>query len=145
MGLLGLDRWCAWEAAAGARAIAPLLGSSYHAPGSPLIVLPVGDGRYRALEVTWQCSSLVASLPILLVAAAASLLPSARPRATILASAAGLAIVAVANQARIVLIAVATARWGDDGFTLSHRLVGSGLVLVSVIGSLALLVRGRHG
>lgn len=143
VGFTQIERLRELEAAVGAVLVGLLMGSSYHQAGSPLVFYPVGDGRYRALEITWQCSSFVAATPILLVTGLAVLLPNARPRTMAALLAVGLLIVAAANQLRLLVIAVATRRWGDEGFELSHRVVGSGIVLLSVIATLGLIVRAH--
>ena len=144
VGAWQIDRLCGVEAAIGSAVVAATLGSSSHPSASSLVFYPVAGGAYRALEITWQCSTYVAALPLLLLTALAALLPSARPRSMVAVLVAGLVVVASANQLRLLVIAAATARWGDDGFEVAHRLVGSGIVLLSVVAGLAAIVR-LHG
>jgi len=57
----------------------------------------------------------------------------------------GVAVVALVNQLRILIIALSTSWWGRDGYELSHRLVGSGLVLLSVAMGVSLVWRSSPG
>lgn len=139
-----LDRLRAMEAALGARVVRAVMGAGGNPPASALVSYPVGGDRFRALEITWQASTAASAVPILVVTALACLLPQARPRAVVARAAVGIVVVAVANQLRVLVIAAATARWGDDGFLVAQHLVGSGVVLVSAGATIvALAAAGR--
>lgn len=138
-----VDRLRALEAALGARVVQVAMGAGSHPPSSALVSYPVGGGRFRALEVTWQASSVAIAVPILAVSALACLLPRARPQTVVARAAAGIVVVAGANQLRLLVIAAATARWGDDGFLVAQQLVGSGIVVVSVGATVVAVARAR--
>lgn len=129
------------EAWAGAQVVEVVMGESYHPPGSALVYFPDQPGTTRALEITWQCSVVWAAVPVLALTAGMVLVPRTSVRRLLGASAAAIVVVAVVNQLRLLVIALATARWGRDGFEVSHRLVGSGLVLLSVAAALSLVWR----
>lgn len=143
-GLVRLDDLRRCEAALGAALVRLVLGDGVHRPSGSLISYPVPGGRFRSLDITWQASSAVVAAPILVLVALACLHPAARPGAMALRAAVGVALIVGANQLRFVVIALATARWGDDGFQVAHQLVGSGLVLLALGVSVAGVLRARQ-
>lgn len=106
-----------------------------------MVYFPTGSLTTRSLEITWQCSVVWAAVPLLAFSAGLVLVPRTSCARVVLAAALGTVVVAVANQLRLLVIALSTAWWGRDGFEVSHRIVGSGLVLVSVVVGLALVWR----
>lgn len=143
-GLVHLDDLRRCEATLGAALVRVVLGDGVHRPSGSLISYPVADGRFRSLDITWQASSAVVAAPVLVLVALACLHPTARPGAMALRATVGVALIVVANQLRFVVIALATARWGDDGFQVAHQLVGSGLVLLALGVAVAGILRGRR-
>jgi exosortase/archaeosortase family protein len=136
-----MDRLRHAEAWLGAHVVAAVMGRSYHPSGSALVHYPVGPLTTRALEITWQCSVVWAMVPVLAMAAGLVLVPGTSWWRVVVAAAIGVVVVGVVNQLRLLVIALATAWWGRDGFEVSHRLVGSGLVLLSVAVALSFVWR----
>jgi len=142
-----IDRLRFLEAEIGSHVVERVMGQSYHPAGTALVYYPGGGpkGTFRALEITWQCSVVWAVVPILAVAAGLVLVPRVSWWRLVLAVAVGVAVVALVNQLRILIIALSTSWWGRDGYELSHRLVGSGLVLLSVAMGVSLVWRSSPG
>jgi exosortase/archaeosortase family protein len=144
LALATLDQLRRWEAALGAVVVGWVLGEGVERPSSSLLSYPVDSGRFRSLDITWQASSAVVVVPILVVVALACLHPAARPGALALRATVGVVLIVTSNQLRFVVIALATARWGDDGFQVAQQLVGSGLVLLAFGVAVAGVLRARR-
>jgi len=141
-----LDGLMVAEAELSSHVVALVMGSSPRSMASDYVIYPVSGapGGHRALRITWQCSVVWAALPILGLSAALVLIPRVSWWRLLASAAGGVGLVVVVNQLRILLIAVASAAWGRDGYEISHRVVGSGLVIASVALGAGLIWRSSQ-
>lgn len=130
------------EAAASRPALALLLGRAEHLPGSDKVFYPNYTGvGWRSLQITPLCSVTPLVLPILALGVLAVLqrrFSPVRAGVVTLGLVAGLFVV---NVGRIVMICFATRHWGPGGFELTHRVVGSVLIMAALAGSLVVGAR----
>lgn len=118
-------------AAALADAVTP--GTMYVAPGSHTFFWASATPAMHGLRVTPECTAAFLIGPLLIVAGL--ILASGRfgISRTLLATVISGVTLLVANQARLVLIAWATAEWGvADGYQWSHTVGGSIVVGIGV-------------
>ncbi|MFJ9519344.1 exosortase/archaeosortase family protein [Kitasatospora sp. NPDC101801] len=99
------------------------------------------NAKIVGVDVTQSCSSALLVPPFLLMAAAVLLSARRTAREVLggLALAAG--IVVLGNLIRLVLIALVTVHYGQEGYLWSHTLGGSALSMVTMILALAAFLR----
>ncbi|GAA3875840.1 exosortase P [Leifsonia kafniensis] len=118
-------------AAALADAVTP--GSMYVVPGSFSFFWASATPEMHGLRITPECTVAFLVGPLLILAGL--ILASGRfsLSRTLLATTLSAGVLVLANQARIVLIAWATAKWGvADGYQWSHTVGGSVVVGIGV-------------
>jgi len=113
-----------------------------HRPGSEYIVYSAYHSPYwRALRVTIDCSSVLVVVPMLVAGGCMSLVRRFSAwRAAGAMAAAALALVVI-NLLRIAMVGIAAWRFGKDGYEISHRIVGSGLVIAASVTAFVLAFR----
>ncbi|HWJ98636.1 MAG TPA: archaeosortase/exosortase family protein [Acidimicrobiales bacterium] len=120
------------EAALAAPPLKFVLGEGVHVPGTDLVFYPNYSGHgLRALKVTMSCSSVLVVGPMIAMGGIMAMVRRFSPVRAVVAMGAAAATMFTINLGRIVLIAVATRQFGRDGFEVSHRVVGSGIVLAA--------------
>ncbi len=130
------------EAAVARPVLAVLLGQAEHLPGSDKVFYPNYTGvGWRSLQITPLCSATPLVLPILALGVLAVLQRRFSPlRAGLVTLGLVVALFAI-NVGRIVMICFATRHWGPGGFELTHRVVGSVLIMAALAGSLVVGAR----
>lgn len=130
------------EAAVARLPLGLLVGEAVHVPGTDLVFYPdyAGPGL-RALKVTFSCSSVPLLAPLALLGGVLACTRRLSPLRVLVGVAAAAAIVFAVNLGRILLIAVVTARFGVDGYELSHRIVGSAVTVAGACLAFALTFR----
>jgi len=138
----------AGEAVASAWAVDHLVVAPVWAyPAQSLIF--VGRPVRLGFQVTPECSSVIVAIMFLLGSALLAVIaPRFRLRRVLLALAIGTLVAIVVNLTRVVLIILASSRWGRGiGFGLGHDYVGSTLTVLgmacALLGYLWLLGRDR--
>jgi exosortase/archaeosortase family protein len=130
------------EAAMSRPVLAVLLGEAVHVGGTDLVFYPnYAAPGLRALKVTLSCSSVLLVGPMLIMGGAMSLVRRFSPLRAAWAMVAAATLVFTVNLLRIAVIAVATRHLGRDGYELSHRIIGSGIVLVAAAVAFMLAYR----
>jgi exosortase/archaeosortase family protein len=114
-------------------------GGTSHIDDSAVVLFGLGTPGARGLRVTPECSALALVLPV--VGVVAFLIGFGRRFSVGRVLMAGLgtcAVILTVNTIRVALIAMATQRWGAEGYEVSHLFVGS---VVSLVGfSIGLIV-----
>ncbi|MGW6006777.1 archaeosortase/exosortase family protein [Oerskovia enterophila] len=107
------------------------------------------DFSWRGLVVTAECTSLFFVLPILVLGAVVLASRRASTWRVLAAVAAATGFLVAVNLGRCAAIALASIRWGDEGFRWAHHTAGSVVMLVALTGCLVLFFRlgffGRRG
>ena len=99
-------------------------------------------GRYVGFTVAPGCTAALLIVPFVLVAAVLLLANRVPPRRAVATVAVFAAVVALVNQLRLLVIAVAMRSWGyPEGFDRSHVLMGSFVSTIGVAGGLLLFLR----
>lgn len=136
--------------------LAVLLGTAKHPPGTDLVYYPnfAVSGGLRGLRVTLSCSSVLVVGPMLVMGGAMAMVRRFSPWRAVWAMALAATCMFVINLMRIAVIAVSTYNWGRDGYEVTHRVVGSGIVLVAAtvafvvayrtVANFALVKHGDH-
>jgi exosortase/archaeosortase family protein len=135
-------------ALAGALADFVTPGSTYVVPGWHTFFLAAGTPAMHGLRITVECTAAFLIGPLLIVAGL--VLASGRfgVRRTLAATLLAGGVLMAANQARLMLIAWATAEWGvADGYQWSHTVGGSAVVAIgaglALTAFLLVLAAGR--
>ncbi|ATY13966.1 exosortase/archaeosortase family protein [Amycolatopsis sp. AA4] len=135
----------AWLASRWVSAVVP--GGSSFDPADGAFYFGLG-GKYPAgLRVSSGCSAFVLALPLFAAAAIAAYFDRFPVRRVVAALLATTALLVLANQVRLVMIAWADSRWRREGIFWSHTVFGSVLSLIGVVGALIvfyLIIRGRR-
>lgn len=107
------------------------------------------DFSWRGLVVTNECTSLFFVLAILVLGAVVLASRRAGTWRVLAAVAAAAGFLVAVNLVRCAAIALASIRWGDEGFRWAHHTAGSVVMLVALTGCLVLFFRlgffGRRG
>lgn len=106
-----------------------------------LVIFAWTGGPGISMQVTAECTAALIAGPLCIVAAAMLALPRTSPRRLAVALLASVVTVCVANQIRLLCIAVAVQRWGLSGYELSHRFIGSLISIAGFVAGALLLVR----
>jgi exosortase/archaeosortase family protein len=127
-----------------ARIAADLVGSvtrGHTGTVGDVILAGMGTRRPMGLQITNECTVLLLIVPMLFTAGLITLFRRFRVPRVLLGLLAGVVIVGVTNQLRILLIAWATQRYGlGVGYEVTHKFVGSVLALLGfAVGLLAML------
>lgn len=102
----------------------------------------VGDDfSWRGLVVTAECTSLYFILPILVLGAVVLASRRVSTWRVLAAVAAATGFLVTVNLGRCAAIALASIRWGDEGFRWAHHTAGSVVMLVALTGCLVLFFR----
>jgi exosortase/archaeosortase family protein len=102
-----------------------------------------GDSNAAApggVVVTGECSSALLIAGLLGVGAIVMRSPRFPQKRVAAALAVSAAVLFVLNLARILLIGWATSRWGYNGYDWAHTIVGSLLVVITVVTAVAVFV-----
>ncbi|MEZ5177257.1 MAG: exosortase/archaeosortase family protein [Acidimicrobiales bacterium] len=125
------------EAAASRPILAVVLGQAVHVPGSNRVFYPNHTGvGLRSLQITSLCSVTPLILPILALGVLAALQRRFSPLRVVVVTGSLVLGLVVVNIARIAMICIATRHWGPGGFELTHRVVGSALIMAAMAASL---------
>ena len=98
-------------------------------------------GPAVVLQITSECTMALLIGPLLLIAAAMLLLPRSRPRRLAVALPVSVVTVCVANQVRLLVIAIAVQHWGLSGYELTHKVIGSFVSIAGFVLGFLLMVR----
>lgn len=115
----------------------PIDALAFAAEPDPAVAYLVG-GSWYALRITAECSVAFYIGGLLLFGAALSTALRLPPLRVVLASAAGVAVLALTNQARILGLGLIRGEFGSEAFAWAHSLGGSLLMLLGVVVALAL-------
>ncbi|MFE6848833.1 hypothetical protein [Streptomyces sp. NPDC057686] len=127
------------------------VGSFVFAPAvakGSTVYLHMGPTAVQGFTITPECTSAFLIAPLLLIAGVMlTTLARASMLRLICAVLAAAALLFIVNQTRVLMIAEFVRRWGvNDGYPLSHRVLGSVLVIAAVVVAYALLfiISCRH-
>ncbi len=100
----------------------------------------LGTDRPLGLRITNECTVLLLIAPMLFIAGLIVLFRRFRIHRVLLGLAAGVLVVTVTNQVRVVLIAWSTQQFGfGTGYEVSHKFAGSVLAIVGfALGTLVM-------
>ncbi|GAA3050456.1 hypothetical protein GCM10020229_72420 [Kitasatospora albolonga] len=99
------------------------------------------DAKIVGVDVTQSCSSALLVPPFLLMAAAVLLSARRTAREVLGGLLLAATIVAVGNLIRLVLIALVTVHYGQQGYLWSHTLGGSLLSMITMVAALGAFLR----
>ncbi|MFF5794687.1 exosortase/archaeosortase family protein [Paeniglutamicibacter sp. NPDC012692] len=105
---------------------------TYMEPYGTYLTIGAGTQHIFTLDVTFACSVVLLTAPLLLVAALLLFSGRGSLSLTIPAALVGVAILVAINTLRIMLIAALTRENNLDGFALAHTVYGSLLVLIGL-------------
>jgi len=128
------------EARVGAVLMAPAVDGGAASSG-PIIWFGLGTGQVNGFQITTLCSTVILFAPLLAVAGVMLLVRPLALGRVLVGLAIGLCLVAACNLARYCFAAMAMQAWGEDGFELVHRYLGSLLVIAGFIAAFILLLR----
>lgn len=103
--------------------------------GSPVISFSTASG-WHSLRLTAVCSITYYLAPALALGAILTLTPSVRPLRAWAASLVAVVGLVALNQARLLMLALALARFGLDGFHWAHGPIGTAVMLLGIGGTL---------
>ncbi|MGI9092267.1 MAG: hypothetical protein ACR2FF_02220 [Mycobacteriales bacterium] len=136
------------------RGVEALIAARLYSAGMPtsvdfrgaIVFFGLGQPGGFGLRITPECTSAVLIAPIALVAAGLLSRPRVRWHRVLTGFLAASAVLVIADQLRLGVIAWAVQQFGlQAGFQWSHVVVGSVISLVSAVGALVILVRIAAG
>lgn len=114
-----------------------------------LVFFDWSKGPLVAVQITQECTVALLAGPLLFLGAGLLAFTRAAWHRLLVGLAVGLAVVIAVNQVRLALIAVSTQHWGISGYDVSHKFVGTVLVLagftLAVLLTIRIAVRTRRG
>ncbi|GAA4174574.1 exosortase S [Gryllotalpicola koreensis] len=128
------------EARVAAVLMAPIVHGDAAAAGS-IVWFGLGSGHVNGFQITTLCSTVILITPLLAMVGVMLLVRPLALGRVLVGLAIGAGLVAACNLLRYSLAAIALQTWGDDGFELVHRYLGSLLVIAGFIAAFILLLR----
>ncbi|WP_029254030.1 hypothetical protein [Paraoerskovia marina] len=110
----------------------PVTGGTSRAIGD-IAAIGGGTGQSIGVQITFMCSTVVLAVPLLVLGAVTLGLARFPVRAVLGGLGEALGIVLVANMVRYAGVLVAYQVWGDEGFEISHHLVGAVFVVAAFV------------
>ncbi|GAA4166505.1 hypothetical protein GCM10022286_31250 [Gryllotalpicola daejeonensis] len=127
-----------------ARVAAVLMNPMVHggtAPAGSIVWFGLGTDQVTGFQITTLCSTVILVTPLLAIAGVLLLVRPLALGRVLIGLAVGVGIVTVCNLLRYGFAAFAMQGWGNDGFELVHRYLGSLLVIAGFIAAFILLLR----
>ncbi|MFJ9691549.1 archaeosortase/exosortase family protein [Kitasatospora sp. NPDC101183] len=111
------------------------------APSAPVLYAGGSGGLEHGIALSTGCSSVLLIAPFVAVSGLLLLLGRRRPGRIVLGLALAAALIGAANLGRLTLIVAMQHRYGGEGFTWTHVLFGSVLMLIAALVALLCYLR----